>query len=126
MNVDFLTVIIIAFTVVLMWIGYVQILNSLIYKEYNLEKESDLEKDEQKRGKIQETINTAKRIQKFLIYQCLLFALVVVLSLIWLWRYSIMQQVDMLFIFVLGVFTFGQIIHIVAFWLSYKSRLCSK
>ncbi len=124
MNVDFLTVIIIAFTVVLMWIGYVQILNSLIDKEYNLENEYDIEKDEQKKERIQETIKTTRRIQKFLIYQCLLFALTVALSLIWLWYHS--KQVDMLFKFIIGFFTFGQIIHLVAFWLSYKSRLCSK
>ena len=124
MDTSFLTVIVLALTVILMAIGYVQILNHLIDKEENL-KYQVLSKTIVPE-KIRKKINTIKLIQKLVIYQCLLFFLAVALSLIWLWRYSIAQQEDKLFNLILGAFTFSQIIHFGAFLLSYKSRLCSK
>jgi len=113
MNTDFLSVIILTLTVVLMWIGYVQILNYLDDKEKIL-------KAKQKNGK---ALTKIKWIKKGLILQCFLFSLVVGLSLYWLYDYLITNQIDGFFKFILIAFIVSQIIHFITFSYSYISWL---
>ena len=100
MDIKFLTVIILALTIILMWIGYVQILNYLADKERELKDKEALAKN--------------IWLQRGLIIQCCLFGIAIVLSLFWLWIYSCGQ--DSLFKWILVAFTGSQIVHLIVFF----------
>jgi len=110
--ITFLTVVILALTIILMWIGYVQVLNWLIDKEQKL-KDSKPKNDK--------AIKKTMRIQKALIFQCYLFAGAVGTSLWWLLKNSCGQ--DPLFIWALALFTVSQAVHLLVFSYSYLGKL---
>ena len=121
MDIFFLSVVVIVFIVIVMWIVYVRILNRSIDKEENLKLQLSSEGTNTK--EIQKEMVNIKWIQKVLIYQCLLFSSIILLSLIWIWRYTIRHKGDIIFNLILAVFTVSQVINFVAFWNSYRSRL---
>lgn len=131
MDIIFPTILVLALTVILMWIGYVQILNNLVDKEEKLKYEV-LPKTEGKLHDLQKKIDFIRLIQKGLIVQCIFFFGAVAFSLVWLWHYLFTHlksiQVDggnfetVLLILILFAFTTSQLIHFVVFYCSYKSR----
>lgn len=80
--------------------------------------------------KIRGKLTRIVKIQELLIWQCLAFFGVVVLSLGWLWRYLFFETITITyrptFVAIIAVFTVSQIVHIVAFYKSYKEKWSSK
>ncbi len=133
------TVTVLAVTVILMWVGYVQILNYLVDRNEKLKYEvlpKACKKEIQSTpDKIIKKYMRIKRIQQCLFIQCVSFFSIVLFSLVWIWNFiyydprlndPITQPKDFggcrglsLFKIILVILTVSQIIHFVTFLCSF-------